>query len=75
MTPGGFFPAWHLLASALLGAPLPLAFLGSLLMQAEGHALHADRTAFYILLPLLLFGMMGFAIWTLMQRAVSSIRR
>lgn len=61
--------------SLLLGAPLPLAFIGSLLMQAESHALHADRAAFYILLPMLLFGMMAFAIWILMRQPVSSTRR
>ncbi len=55
----------RLATSVLLGALLPLAFIGGMSMQAE---MHADRAAFYILLPLLLFGMMGFAIWTLMRR-------
>jgi hypothetical protein len=54
--------------SALLGAPWPLAFIGGMSMQAE---MHADRAAFYILLPALLFGMMGFAVWTLMRRPVA----
>lgn len=54
--------------SALLGAPLPLAFLGSLALQTEHHAQHADRAAFDILLPLLLFAMMAFAIWTLARQ-------
>jgi hypothetical protein len=58
--------------SALLGAPLPLAFIGSLALQTESHAHHADRAAFYILLPMLLFGMMAFAIWILMRRSAGS---
>ena len=58
--------------SALLGAPLPLAFMGSLLMQGEPHLQHSDRAAFYLLLSALLFGMMAFAIWILMRRPVSS---
>lgn len=61
--------------SALLGAVLPLAFAGSLALQAEHHAPHADRAAFYILLPALLFGMMAFAIWILMRRSAGSTRR
>jgi hypothetical protein len=61
--------------SVLLGAVLPLGFAGSLALQAEHHALHADRAAFYILLPMLLFGMMAFAIWILMRQPVSSTRR
>jgi hypothetical protein len=61
--------------SALLGAPLPLAFIGSLLMQGEPHLQYSDRAAFYILLPALLFGMMAFAIWILMRRSAGSMRR
>lgn len=68
--------ARRVMASAVLGAILPLAFLGSLLMQAESHMPQADRAAFCILLPLLLFAMMAFAIWTLTrQQPVSSMRR
>lgn len=61
--------------SALLGAPLPLAFIGSLALQTESHAHHVDRAAFYILLPMLLFGMMAFAIWILMRRSAGSRAR
>ncbi len=68
-------PLRRAMVSVLLGAPLPLAFLGSLTMQMENHGHHVDRTAFHILLPILLFGMMAFAIWVLMQRPVSSMRR
>lgn len=68
--------ARRVMASAGLGAILPLAFLGSLLMQAESHMPQADRAAFCILLPLLLFAMMAFAIWTLTrQQPVSSSAR
>lgn len=64
------------MVSVLLGAPLPLAFLGSLTLQMENHGHHADRTAFHFLLPTLLFGMMAFAIWILTrQPSVSSMRR
>ncbi len=62
-------------ASLLLGAPLPLAFIGGLLMQGELHMPHSDHTAFHILLPALLFGMMAFAFWVLMRQPVSSTRR
>ncbi len=61
--------------SVLFGAPLPLAFLGSLLMQGEPHLQHSDRAAFYILLPALLFGMMACAIWVLMRYSTGSMRR
>lgn len=61
--------------SIACGAILPLAFIGSLALQGESPVLHADRMAFSILLPILLFGMMAFAIWVLMQRPVSSTRR
>jgi hypothetical protein len=73
-------PLRRVTISALLGAPLPLAFIGSLALQTESHAHHVDRTAFHVLLPILLFGMMAFAIWILMRRPVghppiSSMRR
>lgn len=58
--------------SALLGAPLPLAFIGSLTMQMENLGPHVDRTAFHVLLPILLFGLMAFAIWILMRRSAGS---
>lgn len=61
--------------SVLLGAPLPLAFIASLALQTESHAHQVDRTAFHILLPMLLFGMMAFAIWVLMRRSAGSMRR
>lgn len=64
-------PTMRLLASALFGAVLPLAFIGGIAMQSESHALHADRTAFYILLPMLLFGMMAFAVWILMRHRLA----
>jgi len=60
--------------SLLLGAPLPLAFIGGLLMQGELHMPHSDHTAFHILLPMLLFGMMAFAVWILMRRSAGSTR-
>jgi len=62
----------RLLISAVLGAPLPLAFIGGIAMQNESHVLHADRAAFQILLPLLLFGMMAFAVWILMRQRPSA---
>lgn len=68
-------PLRRMTLSALLGAPLPLAFVGSLLMQGEPHLQHGDRAAFYILLPMLLFGMMAFAIWILEPRSIGSMRR
>lgn len=52
----------RLLVSAALGMPLPLALFGGIVLQAE------DRVMFHVLLPALLFGMMAFAIWTLMRR-------
>jgi uncharacterized membrane protein len=58
----------RLLASALFGAILPLAFIGGIALQSESPALHTDRAAFQILLPALLFGMMAFAVWTLMRQ-------
>lgn len=65
----------RVMASAGLGSILPLAFLGGIVMQAESHMPQADRAAFCILLPLLLFAMMAFAIWTLArQQPVSSMR-
>jgi len=63
----------RLLASALLGAVLPLAFTGGLLIQGEAHLRYADRAAFCILLPALLFGLMAFAIWTLIRRPVGKM--
>ncbi len=68
------------LLSVALGAILPLAFVGGIAMQSESHALHADRAAFQILLPALLFGIMAFAVWILTRRPVgnapiSSMRR
>lgn len=68
-------PLRRVAASLLLGAPLPVAFIGGILMQGESHTLHTDRAAFYILLPALLFGMMAFAVWILMQRSVSNRAR
>lgn len=68
-------PAMRLMASALFGAILPLAFVGGIALQSESYVLHADRTVFYILLPALLFGMMAFAVWILMQRSVSNRAR
>ncbi len=69
-------PLRRAMVSVLLGAPLPMALAGGILMQSESHAHHVDRTAFHILLPMLLFGMMAFAIWTLTrQPSVSSMRR
>jgi hypothetical protein len=68
-------PLRRMAVSALLGAPLPLAFAGSIVMQTESHAHHIDRAAFHILLPILLFGMMAFAIWILMRRSAGSLRR
>lgn len=66
----------RVMASAGLGAILPLVFLGGIVMQAESHMPPADRVAFYILLPALLFGLMAFAIWTLTrQHPVSSSAR
>ena len=70
----------RLLASALFGAILPLAFIVGIALQSESHALHADRAVFQILLPALLFGMMAFAVWILTRRPVgnapiSSMRR
>ncbi|QDO96534.1 hypothetical protein FNB15_04255 [Ferrovibrio terrae] len=74
----------RLLASALFGAILPLAFVGGIALQSESPALHADRAAFHILLPALLFGMMAFAIWILTRQQparplgsapISSMRR
>ena len=59
---------FRLAASALLGAVLPLAFAGGLLLQGESHLQHSDRAAFSILLPMLLFGLMAFAFWTLVRR-------
>lgn len=58
-------PLRRVTLSALLGAPLPLAFIA---MQGEAHMHHTDRAAFYILLPMLLFGLLAFAIWVLMRR-------
>lgn len=65
----------RLLASALFGAILPLAFIGGTALQSENPALHADRAAFQILLPALLFGLMAFAIWILTRRPVSNVAR
>jgi hypothetical protein len=67
-------PLRRMMLCAVLGAPLPLAFIGGLLIQGEPH-LHSDRAAFHILLPALLFGLMAFAIWILMRHPVSSVRR
>jgi hypothetical protein len=64
-------PAMRLLASALFGAILPLAFIGGIALQSESPALHADRAAFQFLLPVLLFGLMAFAIWTLMRQRLA----
>lgn len=62
----------RLVTSLVLGALLPLAFIGGIALQGDLHLTQADRAAFCILLPLLLFGMMAFAIWILSQPAVSS---
>lgn len=59
--------AMRLLASALLGAILPLGFAGGLLVQSEGYVRQADRMAFHILLPVLLFALMAGALWILLQ--------
>ncbi len=64
----------RLLISVALGALLPLALMAGIVMQAESHALHPDRAAFYILLPML-FGLMALAVWTLYSpRSRSALR-
>ncbi len=69
-------PLRRAMVSVLLGAPLPFAFIGSLALPSDHHAQQADRAAFYILLSLLLFAALAFAIWTLTrQPSVSSMRR
>lgn len=70
-------PVRRLLASLVLGAPLPLAFLGGGLLQPQGvcgsvelQLCTASRevTAFAFVAPALLFAMLVFAFWTLMRR-------
>lgn len=64
-------PPTRLLASVVLGAPLPLAFLGSSLIQTDGARpglTHGDLAAFPIIAPALLFAMLAFAVWTLMRQ-------
>jgi hypothetical protein len=61
----------RLLASVVLGAPLPLAFLGSSLIQTDGARTgpaHWDLAVFHIVAPALLFAMLAFAVWTLMRQ-------
>lgn len=58
------------LASLVLSAPLPLAFLAGGLLQAEGLRPPGatDVAAFSFAAPVLLFAMLVFAFWTLMHR-------